>query len=98
MSLATAKDTKGNTVVIELKAGEADHKAVGQALAYMGDLSSDKDVTRGILVAGDFSQKAIAAARVVNNLQLKKYGFNFTLTMLGSHSVVRAILAASRKP
>lgn len=79
----TAEDKKGNTVVIELKAGEADHKAVGQVLAYMGDLSSDKEVTRGILVAGEFSQKAIAAAHVINNLQLKKYGFNFTFEDAG---------------
>jgi len=49
----------------------------------MGDLSTDKNVTRGILVAGGFSQKAIAAARVLNNLRLKKYGFNFTFEDAG---------------
>jgi hypothetical protein len=79
----TAKDKKGATVVIELKAGEADHHAIGQILAYMGELTADKDVTRGILVAGGFSQKALAAVRVVKNLQLKKYGFNFTFEDAG---------------
>ena len=79
----TAEDKKGNTVVVELKAGEADHHAIGQVLAYMGDLSTDKNVARGFLVAGSFSTKATAAARVVNNLELKKYGFNFTFEDAG---------------
>jgi|SRR5438094_4713261 len=79
----TAEDKKGAAVVIELKAGEADHHAIGQVLAYMGDLTTNTNVTRGILVAGAFSQKAIAAARVVKNLQLRKYGFNFTFEDAG---------------
>lgn len=82
----TAEDRNGVAVVIELKTVEADHSAIGQILAYMGDLAADKKPTgadrstagvRGILVAKDFSQKAIAAARVVHSLQLKKYNFKF---------------------
>jgi hypothetical protein len=34
----TARDRNGATVVIELKAGTADRDAIGQILAYMGDV------------------------------------------------------------
>jgi len=48
----TAEDKDGAFVVIELKAVEADRDAVGQLLAYMGDLMGDEHkVVRGILVA-----------------------------------------------
>jgi endonuclease len=80
----TAEDKNGATVVIELKAGEATHNAIGQILGYMGDLTTDKNLVRGILVAGDFSKKAVAAARVVPHLQLRRYGFNFTFEHVGS--------------
>lgn len=74
-----AKDNSGQTVVIELKAGEADRDAIGQILAYMGDLADESDTPiRGILVAGAFSVSALAASRAVPNLQLKKYQFRFT--------------------
>ena len=74
----TAEDRNGATVVIELKAGEADRDAIGQILAYMGDISVSKKVLRGILIAGDFSPRAIAAARMLPNVQLMKYSFNFS--------------------
>jgi hypothetical protein len=74
----TVVDKDGSTVVIELKAGEADRNAVGQILAYMGDLRHMAGATRGILVAGSFTHRAIAAASVVPNLQLRTYGFHFT--------------------
>jgi hypothetical protein len=73
----TAEDRNGATVGIELKAGEADRDAIGQILAYMGDISDSKKVLRGILIAGDFSQRAIAAARMLPNVQLRKYSFSF---------------------
>lgn len=74
----TAEDKHGATVVIELKAGAADREAVAQILAYMGDLLLKKQSVRGILVAGDFPARTIAAARVVPNLELRKYGFKFS--------------------
>jgi len=74
----TAEDRSGATVVIELKAGEADRDAIAQILAYMGDLTVNQKQVRGILVAGDFSARALAAARVVPNLHLRKYAFKFT--------------------
>jgi hypothetical protein len=76
----TAKDKKGAAVVIELKAGEADRDAIGQILGYMGDMSLENKAVRGILVAGGFAPRAVAAARVVPNLRLEKYSFNFVFT------------------
>ncbi|MGD0671544.1 MAG: endonuclease NucS domain-containing protein [Candidatus Binatus sp.] len=73
-----AEDKQGNTVVIELKAGTADHKAIGQLLSYMGDLMTDGKPVRGILVAGDFTARALSAARAVPTVQLKKYSFKFS--------------------
>lgn len=74
----TAEDKTGAQVVIELKAGEADRKAVAQVLGYMGDLTDDQNPpVRGILVAGEFSQRATAAVKVVTNLTLIKYVFKF---------------------
>jgi RecB family endonuclease NucS len=74
----TAEDCNGTSVIIELKAGTADREAVAQILSYMGDLMHKGKPVRGILVAGDFPARTIAAARAVPNLQLRKYGFNFS--------------------
>lgn len=66
-------------VVIELKAGVADRDAVGQILSYIGDLQSEnKGSVRGILIAGDFTTRAVAAARAVSVIQLRKYRHNFS--------------------
>jgi hypothetical protein len=80
----TAEDQSGTTVIIELKAGAADREAVAQTLAYMGDLLHAGKAVRGILVAGDFPPRTIAAARAVPNLQLRKYGFQFSFEAIGS--------------
>lgn len=75
----TAKDLKGNVVVIELKAGPASPDVIAQVLAYMGAVAeTDKKPVRGILVAGDFHKRVVWAARAVPNLELKKYSFQFT--------------------
>ena len=49
-------------------------------LAYMGDLMAEdtNKPVRGILVASAFKESAVAAARAVPNLQLKKYGIRFS--------------------
>jgi hypothetical protein len=73
-----AEDLSGTAVAIELKAGEADRDAVAQVLAYMGDLTDGGKSARGILVAGGFSSRAVAAASVVPRLRLKKYSFKFS--------------------
>jgi len=75
----TAEDRQGATVVIELKAGEADRDAIAQVLSYMGDIAgTNSKQVRSILVAGDFSARAVSAARAVPNIELKKYSFKFS--------------------
>ena len=74
----TAADTKGNIVVIELKAGTAQPEAVTQVLAYMGAVADvDKLPVRGILVAGDFHKRVIFASHAIPNLELRRYSFHF---------------------
>lgn len=73
----TCEDSDG-LVVIELKAGKADSRAIGQILGYMGDLQEEESRSvRGILVAHDFDKRAKAAARVVSTLTLKRYSIEF---------------------
>lgn len=74
----TAEDQKGSTVIIELKAGTADRDAIGQLLSYIGDMATDAKQVRGILVAGDFTSRAVSAARAVPTIALKKYNFRFS--------------------
>lgn len=90
-----ANNRRAVRVVIELKAGEADRDAIGQVLAYMGDLTSDTHLFRGILVAGEFSARTVAAARVVPNLQLKKYSFKFAFEPVGPAVSTRKVASAS---
>ena len=75
-----ARDSKGQYVVIELKAGKAQSKAISQISAYMGAImqEADEKPVRGILLAGDFDENVILASKVISNLTLKKYGFQFT--------------------
>jgi hypothetical protein len=74
-----AATSDGTLVVIELKAGEADHYAVAQILMYMGDLHEEADgKLRGILIAGDFTARAIAASKAVPNIELRRYGVTFS--------------------
>jgi hypothetical protein len=76
----TARDASGATVVIELKAGAAGQRAIGQILSYMGDVSEEEEEggkVRGILVASDFDPKSKAAARMVPSLTLRKYSVRF---------------------
>lgn len=76
-----AKDKSGNFVVIELKAGKAKDAAVGQLLGYIGCINLEKNIqgTRGILVASDFDQRVIFAAKGLSHLKLVKYQVAFEL-------------------
>jgi RecB family endonuclease NucS len=69
-------------VVVELKAGRTDSRAIGQILGYMGDLYEEEGgkPVRGILVAHSFDQRTKSAARVVPNLKLKTYSIEFKFT------------------
>ena len=73
-----ARDRDGVTVAIELKAGTADRDAIGQILSYMGNLMESTASVRGILVAGDFSARAVAAVRAAPNVRLVRYDFRFS--------------------
>ncbi len=73
----TARDKDGVVVVIELKAGSADREAVGQILAYMGDLMEQSARVRGILIAREFLSRAVSAARATPNLRLAEYRVRF---------------------
>jgi hypothetical protein len=75
----TARDISGKIVVIELKAGTANQRAVAQILSYMGDIAAEDTgvEVRGILVANDFDKKARAAARMVPSLVLRRYAIHF---------------------
>lgn len=80
----TARDRDGNVVVIELKAGTARREAIGQVLSYMGDVADEESAeVRGILVAGEFDDKARAAARVVPALSLRRYRVKFEFSAPG---------------
>lgn len=74
----SAVDKNGTVVVIELKLDRAGRRAIGQILGYMGVLRRNNKKVRGILVARDFSPKAVAAASVVEGLELRKYRFNLS--------------------
>ena len=75
----TAEDAEGRSVVIELKAGRANLAAIGQLLSYMGSMAKEPDYpVRGILIAGEFEPRLIAAARAVPNVSLMAYSFRFS--------------------
>ncbi|MGB0131128.1 endonuclease NucS domain-containing protein [Chlorobium sp.] len=75
-------DDGNSLVVVELKAGKADSRAIGQILGYMGDLQEEEGgkTVCGILVAQEFDKRTKAAARVVPALSLKKYSIEFKFT------------------
>jgi hypothetical protein len=83
----TARDERGTTVVIELKAGAADREAIGQILSYIGDLTDRTTQVRGMLVAREFSARAVAAARAAPNVRLVQYGFQFTFETVATTSI-----------
>lgn len=76
----TCEDHEDQSIVIvELKAGKADGRAVAQILGYMGDISIEESPrpVKGILIAHDFDQRARSAARMVPSLQLLTYSIRF---------------------
>ena len=75
----SAEDQAGARVLVELKAIKAPPEALTQLLGYMGALSGQDDrKIRGILVAPDFHERVIFAARATPNVQLRRYRFRFT--------------------
>lgn len=75
----TAEDNEGNLVVIELKANSARPDSFTQVVAYMQSLRAEEHrPVRGILVAAEFHDRVIMAAREVPSLQLKTYSYKFS--------------------
>lgn len=77
-----AQDQSGAAVVIELKSVKARRDVIGQVLAYMGDLATEFETVRGFLIAPDYDEKVISAARVVKTLDLRTYSFNFAFAKI----------------
>ena len=71
-----ALDRNGSFVVIELKAGVATERVVGQILSYMRvirqSIAKGKEV-RGIIVADDFDERLKYAVAELPNVKLKRY-------------------------
>lgn len=80
-----ARDARGRTVVIELKAGRTDSRVIGQILGYMGDIAEEDPDTavRGIIVAHDFDRRTLSAARAVPDLALTRYAITFAFRPVG---------------
>ncbi len=76
-----AKDSNGNFVVIELKAGKASDSVIAQTLGYMVDIADAEGLeinqVRGIIVAKSFNKRIETAARAVPSLTLKAYTYSF---------------------
>lgn len=78
-----AVDGGGDFVVIEIKAGEADRDVCGQIQGYMGWVKqhmAKNQTVRGIVVANNFTVRAVYAAKVVPYLCLKRCQINFTFS------------------
>lgn len=74
-----AMDKHGNSVIIELKAGEAKDSSIGQIARYMG-WYGEKNGTppRAILVASGFSLPVRWAAKAIPGLKLVTYRVQFS--------------------
>lgn len=77
-----ANDNQGRVVVIELKAGKARDSALGQLLGYMGFLAAKVNQPiqsiRGILIASEFEDRVVFAAKVLPNVKLLQYKVSFS--------------------
>ena len=71
----TARDRAGNIVVIEVWTGKARPDKVCQLLGYMGKIKAAPSGLRGILIAADFRDDAVATASLVPTIALKRYNF-----------------------
>jgi endonuclease len=78
-----AQDSNEDYVVIELKAGTANHSVIGQVLGYIScirkTLAEGKNV-RGIIIADDFDKRVKYAIEELKILSLKRYKVTFHIT------------------
>lgn len=71
-----ARDSEGRLVIIELKAGLCPKGAIEQALGYAADIDTEEQGDRPcrvILIAGDFSERMLNAAKRIEGLMLLRY-------------------------
>ncbi|MBV6413779.1 MAG: Endonuclease NucS [Xanthomonadales bacterium] len=74
-----AKSHSGETVIIEVKAGEARDAAIGQVARYIGWFrQAEGKMPRAILIAGSFPEPVIYAAAAIPALKLVTYRVSFT--------------------
>lgn len=74
-----ARDRSGCLVVIELKAGLCPKGAIEQILGYASDVEeegADNAGCRTVLIAGEFSDRMLSAAKRVHGLTLMTYGIS----------------------
>ncbi len=78
-------DEDGNFVVVETKRNVPDRQAIGQILGYMGwvkaKLCRNNQSVRGILIAGEASDRLRMAVLAVPGLQLFVYEISFRLSL-----------------
>lgn len=78
-----ARDGNGDWVVIETRRDRPDRQAVGQVLSYMGwvreRLCAEGESVRGILIAGDVSDRLRMAVAAVPGLDVRRYEVSFRL-------------------
>jgi hypothetical protein len=78
-----ARDADGNFVVIETKRNVPDRQAIGQVLGYMGwvrtKLCTGQQTVRGILIAGEATDRLRMAVAAVPNLALYLYEVSFSV-------------------
>lgn len=73
-----ARSATRETVIIELKVGEARDNAIGQVARYMGWYSrTESKVPRAILIAADFTEGVRYAAIALPTLRLLSYRVSF---------------------
>jgi len=76
-----AEDRDANLVVIELKAGRATSDVIAQTLSYMTAIAEEEGrPVRGAIVAGEFTDRVISAAKAVPNLDLFTYAYLFSFS------------------
>lgn len=71
-----ARDSEGTLVIIELKAGLCPRGAIEQALGYAADVDAEQEGNRPcrvLLIAGDFSERMLNAAKRIQGLTLLRY-------------------------
>lgn len=80
------EDAEGRLTVLELKAGKTDARVIAQILGYMGDLMAEETgrEVRGMIIAHDFDNRTIAAARAIPNVDLATYAVSFTFQRMGA--------------